>query len=119
MEVLNWFLQRQFRPSVTSLPASDILFGFSLHPDIPVVFSALLGVLRHHIWLARNRSRFHQVPPDSLVTWKNVRCTFRFLVRMHKLHCSLDRFEREWLVDGLVGSITDGNWIHFSRDFVT
>ena len=104
---------------MNSIPTSNILFGFPSRPDIPIVFSILLGVLRHHIWLARNCYRFDHIPPDLLVALKNARSTFRFLVRMHKRHCCPDRFTREWLADGAVGSITDGGWIHFSRDFVT
>ena len=121
MAVLDWFLiqLRKFRPSVTSLPASTILFGFPSRSKIPVVFSALLGVLRHHIWLARNSYRFENVPPDVVVTLRKARSTFRFLLRMHRRHCLPDHFFHHWLADGLVGSITDEDWIRFSSDFVT
>ena len=67
-------------------------FGFPSRSKIPVVFSALLGVLSHQIWLARNSYRFENVPSDVLVTFRKARSTFRFLLRMHKRHCLPDHF---------------------------
>ena len=120
-EVLAWFLSRvqEARPSISSLTSSQILFGFATESRVPLVYSALLGVLRHHIWLSRNNQRFEDIAPDVGVLLHKAKSTFRFLVRMHKRHCPRDRFVREWLADGSVGTLTVDDWIHFSRGFVT
>ena len=82
-EIFLWFLS-QFRKfnHVTALTSGEILFGFPSSSRVPVVFSALMGVLRHHIWLTRNRHRFESIPPDVPDTLCKARSTFRFLVRM-------------------------------------
>ena len=49
-EVLDWFVSqlRKFN-NLAVLSDCEILFGFLPSSDVPVVFTALLGVLRHHI----------------------------------------------------------------------
>jgi hypothetical protein len=64
-EIFFWFLS-QFRKfnQVAALTSGGILFGYSSSSCVPVVFTVLLGVLRHHIWLTRNwhcSSLFHQM----------------------------------------------------------
>ncbi len=110
-KLLDWFLVllRRFRPSRTSISISEILFGFSVDSHLPIVFTALLGVLRH----------FEHIPPDAHVALQKTKSTFRFLVRMHKRHSQHDRFVREWLADGFIGSLTEEDWILFTRDFIT
>ena len=58
-EILNWFLVqfRKWKPAGVHTD-TEILFGFSTTSRVPLVFTALLGVLRHRIWLARNSHRF-------------------------------------------------------------
>jgi hypothetical protein len=119
-EIINWFLVllRRSKPTAVFNDA-EILFGFTATSRVPVVFTALLGILRHHIWLARNRHRFDNVPPDVSETMRKARSTFRFLVRMHRRHCrSPEQFDNEWLVNGIVGSITEQGWIRFNHDFI-
>ena len=119
--VLDWFSHRicQFQPSITPLSPSVIVFGFPSGADIPIAYSALLGILCHQIWLVRNAYRFDNVTPDVPVSLKKVRSTFRFLIRMHKRHCPPHRFAHDWLADNHIGTVNDKNWIHFSRDFIT
>ena len=119
-EVFQWFAiqLRKYHPTA-ALTTGQILFGFESASGVPIVFTALLGILRHHVWLARNKHRFEQVPPDAPTTLKNAKSTFRFLVRMHKRHCTSEVFERDWLVDGIVGCVTEQDWIRFTRDFIT
>ena len=119
-EVFQWFTiqLRKYHPTA-ALTTGQILFGFESAFGVPIVFTALLGILRHHVWLARNKHRFEQVPPDAPTTLKNAKSTFRFLVRMHKRHCTREVFERDWLVDGIVGCVTEQDWIRFTRDFIT
>jgi hypothetical protein len=119
-EVLDWFVSqlRKFN-NLAVLSDCEILFGFLPSSDVPVVFTALLGVLRHHIWLARNNHRFENIAPDSFETLKKAKSTFRFLVRMHQRHCPQERFVHKWLADGVIGSLTQQDWICFTRDFIT
>ena len=109
VSVWDWFLPqfRKLEPTKVSLSTSEILFGFSADPDVPVVFTALLGILRHQIWLTRNAHRFDNTSPHICVTLKKAKSTFRFLVRMHQRHCPEDRFSREWLADGTIGCINE------------
>lgn len=55
---LEWFLPllRRFKPSLSRLSTSEILFGFPKDSGILVAFSALLSDLRHQVWLVRNAS---------------------------------------------------------------
>jgi hypothetical protein len=119
-EVWSWFVAqlRKCHPGAI-LSSSQILFGFDPTSHIPIVFTALLGVFRHHIWLARNSHRFENIPPDVPTTLKKAKSTFRFLVRMHKRHHPPDRFVVDWLADGVIGSLSEQDWIRFTRDFIT
>jgi hypothetical protein len=92
-EVLDWFVSqlRKFN-RLAVLSDRDILFGLLPSSGVPEVFTALLGVLRHHVWLARNSHRFENIAPDSGITLKKAKSTFRFLVRMHQRHCPQERF---------------------------
>jgi exonuclease III len=119
-EILSWFVAQLCKccPTAT-LSSSQILFGFDSASRVPIVFTALLGILRHHIWLARNSHRFEGIPPDVPTTLKKAKSTFRFLVRMHKRHHPPDRFVVDWLADGVIGSLSEQDWIRFTRDFIT
>jgi hypothetical protein len=121
VSIIDWFqsILKKWQPNAPLLPVKNILFGFAPNSNAPVAFSALLGVLRHSIWLNRNAQRFDHVVPDVSTTLKKARTTFRFLVRMHKRHCPRDRFIHEWLADGVIGSLTEQDWIRFTRDFIT
>ena len=118
LDVFNWFKEQynKYDPAAT-LTAAQILFG--LPSNVPIVFTALLGVLHYHVWLARNKHRFEYVSPDVKLTIKNAKSTFRFLVRMHRRHCTPDAFERDWLVRGIIGTIPESGHLKFGRDFVT
>ena len=119
-EVFQWFtIQLHKHHPTAALTTGQILFGFQSASDVPIVFTAVLGILRHHVWLAPNKHRFEQVLPDAPTTLKNARSTFRFLVQMHKRHCTREVFDRDWLVDGIVGCVNKQDWIRFARDFIT
>ena len=87
-EVLDLFVSqlRKFN-RLAVLSDRDILFGLLPSSGVPEVSTALLGVLRHHMWLARNSHRFENIATDSCTTLKKAKSTFRFLVRMHQRHC--------------------------------
>ena len=120
LDVFEWFRNQLCKHQhALAFTTGQILFGFQSACNYPIMFTALLGILRHHVWLARNKYRFEQVPPDALVTIKQAKSTFRFLVSMHQRHCSHEVFEREWLVNGIVGSVTEQGFIYFTSDFIT
>ena len=74
LEVFEWFtIQLRKNHQVSALTTANILLGFESASGIPVVFTALLGILRHHVWLARNKYRFEQVPPNALATIKQAK----------------------------------------------
>ena len=75
-EVFQWFtIQLHQHHPTAALTSGQILFGFESASGVPIVFTALLGILRHHVWLARNKHRFEQVPPDAPATLKNAKST--------------------------------------------
>ncbi len=120
-QIFHWFMLqlRKLQPTAHAISPTICLFGFPSASPVPIAFTALLGVLRHHIWLARNNHRFESIDPDASISLKKARSTFRFLVRMHQRHCPRDRFVCEWLADGVIGSLTEQDWIQFTRDFIT
>ena len=51
-EVFQWFtIQLRKHHPMAALTTSRILFGFESASGVPIVFTALLGILRHHVWL--------------------------------------------------------------------
>ncbi len=80
-EILSWFVIQLCKCHPTAvLSNSQILFSFDPASHIPIVFTTLLGILRHHIWLAWNSHRFESIPPDVPTTLRKAKSTFRFLV---------------------------------------
>jgi len=51
--VFQWFTNqlRKYHPTA-ALTTGQILFGFDSASGVPIVFTALLRILRHHVWLA-------------------------------------------------------------------
>ena len=103
----------------TPLTISTILFGFPEAKKTPAAVNALLGIFRHHLWLHRNRCRFDRLSPDASSVLRMAKSTFRFAVKMEHRHCLLTKFEDEWLIRGLVGTIADDNSVSFSKDFMS
>ena len=108
VDILAWFSQQfsRCKPGLVVSP-QQVLFGFSSKLRVPVVFDALLGVLRHHIWLARNLRRFEHQSPSVAETLQKAKSTFRFMVRLESRHCPPDRFLQDWLAAGIIGSLTE------------
>ncbi|XP_046856058.1 uncharacterized protein LOC124449151 [Xenia sp. Carnegie-2017] len=103
----------------TPLSISTILFGFPVAKKIPAAVNAILGILRHHLWLHRNRCRFDRLSPDASLVLRMAKSTFRFAVKLEHRHCLLTKFEEEWLLRGLVGTIASDNTVSFSKDFMS
>ena len=103
----------------TPLDISTILFGFPDAKNTPAAVNAILGILRHQLWLHRNRCRFDRLSPDTSSVLRMAKSTFRFAVKLEHRHCLRTKFEEEWLLRGLVGTITDNNSVSFSKDFMS
>ena len=103
----------------TPLDISTILFGFPDAKNTPAAVNSILGILRHHLWLHRNRCRFDRLSPDASSVLRMAKSTFRFAVKLEHHHCLRTKFEEEWLLQGLVGTINQDNTVSFSKDFMS
>ena len=103
----------------TPLTISTILFGFPEATKTPAAVNAILGIVRHHLWLHRNRCRFDRLSPDASSVLRMAKSTFRFAVKLEHRHCLRTKFEDEWLLRGLVGTIDTTNSVSFSKDFTS
>lgn len=114
--IWRWFhtLLALYNPHVTVSPA-DLLFGFSQSSGVPVAFSALLGVLRHQIWLTRNRHRFDQAKPCVDTCLSAAKSTFRFMVKLESRHGTASTFTSRWLGNGALGHLLGRDRIKFHR----
>ena len=101
------------------LTISTLVFGFPEATKTPAAVNALLGIVRHHLWLHRNRCRFDRLSPDASSVLRMAKSTFRFAVKLEHRHCLLTKFEDEWLLRGLVGTIDTTNTVSFSKDFMS
>jgi hypothetical protein len=119
--VLDWFLARfqQYLPHSKYPTDQELLFGFHPARKIPVAYSAMLGVIRHQLWLTRNASRFDSTKPDVDFILSRVKSTFRFLLRVQHRNCKPELFAREWLAKGAIGILTPDNVLILRQDFRT
>ena len=119
ISVLEWFLSifRLYDRSKVNLLPNEVLFGFSDN-KIPSIFSAILGVIRHNIWLTRNQFVFDKKQPHLENTLKNIKSTTRFITRMQCRKSRDTLTEHEWLADGVIGSFSPADQIIFSRKLI-
>ena len=119
-EVFAWFLLHfhRFRPGGVLTP-QQILFGFDPSDHIPIGYDALLGILRHQIWLARNCPVFDHHSTPAIVSLQKATSTFRFLLHMQQRSCPLDRFSTLWLANGCIGRVSEHGHLHLHPTFST
>ena len=117
--VFAWYqslVHRAFSSSVCPSP-SQLLVGYDCSCPFPPVFPCLLGIIRHRLWIARNAYRFD----GSLVVYSSllasVKSSLRFIVRLQQCHCPQDLFVTSWLAGGILGYLSDENFIVFHRDY--
>ena len=104
--VIHWFTSifNLFDPSVHNFSPTLLLFGFSQNPTIPMGFSALLGIIRHRLWLMRNAYTFDHIAADVPLAISRIKSSFRFLLRVQQRNCPPMRFLSGWLAGGILGT---------------
>lgn len=116
--VLRWFLDQVHKVILPfELTSSQILFGLTLSARAPLAFSALLGILRHRNCLAGNISRFEHTPVTAEDTLRKVHLS----VSCSHAQATLSQlYIRKGMVEnGVIGSLTEQDWLHFACDFIT
>ena len=117
--LFHWFLSilQLFDPSIISIQPHEIFFGFIDSPQIPPCFTALLGIVRHQVWVTRNSATFDGNRAYIPEIISKVKSTFRFMLRIQLRHSNAAVFFRDWLAGGVVGFVTAHSHIRFSRAF--
>ena len=92
----------------------ESICGYPKSAELPDGFTALLGIIRHRIWVARNAFRFDGVQPIPLLTVEQATSSFRFLLRIQSRHIPSSQFVKKWLAGGFFGHILDDNSILFA-----
>ena len=93
-----------------------MLYGFRRVTAIPHGFTALLGIVRHQIWCARNKHRFEGIVPVTAVVLARIKSSFRFVARVQKRHCNQLHFKSQWLINGVLGTVGSSGAISFAAD---
>ena len=58
----------------------DLLVGYGKNVKVPPVFPCLLGIIRHHIWLTRNKARFYKAIPHYPTVLSRVKSVLRCVI---------------------------------------
>ena len=105
--ILAWYHRRlsQYRQNILHLTPSQVLIGHKPADNIPAGFAALLGLIRHRIWVDRNFDRFDGIQPDPHLSLERIKSSFRFLLRVQRRHSLISIFELNWLAGGVLGSL--------------
>jgi hypothetical protein len=117
--LLAWYftIYQCFSPTATHPTPSEVLVGYGKGVKIPSVFPCLLRLIKHQLWLARNRARFdHAVLRHCSILCK-VKSSLRFTIRMQQRNCPLNKFSELWLADGIFGTLSNADKLEFCEDF--
>ena len=76
-------------------------------------FRALLGIIRHRLWIGRNAFRFEQTPVVFSSILSSIKSSLQFAVRMQQRHCPYDLFVESWLAGGVLGFVSKVDIIVF------
>ena len=104
-DIITWFynLVLKYSRRIPRPTEWEMLYGFRRVTGIPHGFAALLGVVRHQIWCARNKYRFEGIILIASVILTKIKSSFRFVARVQKRQCSLMHFKSQWLINGTLG----------------
>ena len=113
---LSWFYSvlKLFNSSLNSISPSQILLGISRQTRVPCGFNALLGIIRHRIWLVRNAYVFEGTLPNFEDALVKVKSSFRFLLLMQCRNTKEDYFRTNWLVGNIFGRLDTHNNLKYS-----
>ena len=114
--LISWFLLivQLFNSSILVISPSELLLGFPRSRQLPQAFNALLGILRHRIWLERNAFTFENRLPDYESSIIRIKSTFRFLLKLQRRSCQISHFSSQWLAGGVFGRIYNGQDLVFA-----
>ena len=102
-------------PSAPSLCLRHVLFGFDIAEStvIPLVFSYLLNLAKHRIWLARNDFRFRNQLPSAVDVIAAIRSQASFVLKLWFPKCARRFFIKQWGASGVIASVF-GDTIQFN-----
>ena len=116
--LISWFFSvvKQHSHNIPRPTEWEMLYGFRRATAIPHGFTALLGIVRHQIWCARNKHRFEGVVPVTNVVLERIKSSFHFIARVQKRHCNQLYFKSQWLINGVLGTFGSSGAISFVAD---
>ena len=116
--LLDWFttLFNCAQPKAPRPTSTDILWTFPTAAKVPAGFLALLAIIRHQIWIARNSSRFDGLKPEPEISLKRIKSPSHLLFRVQQCHCLVTTFEQEWLAGGVFGSLQPDGSLSFQAE---
>ena len=108
--LILWFLSlvQRFNRSILVISPTELLLGFARSRQLPIAFNALLGIVRHRIWLERNAFTFENRPPDYNSSLVLIKSTFRCLIKVQRRSCQVSHFSSQWLANGVFGRLRNG-----------
>lgn len=103
-QLLHWIQAWYIKtvPFSPRLECRHVLFGFDAEERkvVPPVFSYVLNLLKHQVWLARNDWRFRQVKPDCVKVFNTLQARLRFFLFIFARRFRSDKrkrfFRRAW-----------------------
>ena len=119
LRVFAWYqsIVHHAVPTSVQPSPSQLLVGYDRSVQIPPVFPCLLGIIRHHLWVACNAYRFDGSPVVYQLLLTSVKSSLRFVVRLQQRHCLCDLFVELWLAAGVLGYVSNENIIVFSQEY--
>jgi hypothetical protein len=81
------------------------------------VFPCLLGLIKHQLWLARNRARFDHVVLHHRSILSKVKSSLRFTICIQQRNCPPHTFSELWLANGIFGTLSNADQIKFPDEF--
>lgn len=111
--ILTWYrsILQQYRPQLPPVTTGEILVGYASDVRLPPVFSCLLGVIRHSLWLSRNQVKFDHRQRKHHDVIQHIKSSLRFIIRIQQRHCLPHSFSPLWLADGIFGLVSAGRII--------
>jgi len=98
-------------PSAPSLCLRHVLFGFDIaeFTVIPLIFSYLINLAEHRIWLARNDFRFRNQLPSAVDVIAAVRSQACFILKLWSPRFARRFFIKQWGASGVIASVSGDN----------